>query len=83
MNHVMDKEIKNTSDKKDCKSYWLKRGKSGCSDGSSGLVWLLGFIGASVYYVQQAQSFADGAWGIAKALVWPAILVYKLIGFLG
>jgi len=39
----------------------------------------LGFIGAAVYYIQQATSFGDG---VLKALVWPAFLVHKLLEFL-
>ncbi len=50
------------------------------ANNGGGLVWVLGVIGAAVYYIQQAQSFQDGALGILKALVWPAILVYKLLG---
>jgi len=47
---------------------------------SGGFVWFLGAIGAAVYYLQQAQTFGEGALGILKALVWPAILVFKLLG---
>ncbi|HIH23552.1 TPA: hypothetical protein HA251_00810 [Candidatus Woesearchaeota archaeon] len=49
-----------------------------CSD--NGLVYGLGFIGAAIYYVQTATGFWNGVLGILKALVWPAMLVYKLIG---
>ena len=48
-----------------------------------GFVWFLGFIGASVYYIQTATSFLDGALGVLKALVWPAILVYHFLQSLG
>lgn len=44
-----------------------------------GLIWILGVIGAAVYYIQRADGFGQGAIGILKALVWPAILVYKLL----
>lgn len=50
--------------------------------GSSGVIYGLGFIGAVVYFIQNAATFQDGVIGVAKALVWPALLVYKLLGFL-
>lgn len=52
-------------------------------DNGGGLIWLLGVIGAATYYIQQAESFGAGAYGVLKALVWPAIVVYKLLQFLG
>ncbi len=48
------------------------------SDGLYGL----GFIGALVYYLQQATSLWTGIIGIFKALVWPAFLVYELLTYL-
>jgi len=48
---------------------------------SSG-IYGLGLIGALVYYIQQADTFAMGLLGVLKALVWPAILVYKTLEFL-
>jgi hypothetical protein len=47
--------------------------------GSSGAVYGLGFLGALVYYIQHAASLGDGLFGILKALVWPALFVYKVI----
>ncbi len=49
-----------------------------------GAVYGLGFVGALVYYLQAAA----GSWeavviGIVKAIVWPAILIYKVLGYLG
>jgi len=43
----------------------------------------LGFVGALVFYIQNADSFMVGVLGVLKAIVWPAILVYKLLGFVG
>jgi hypothetical protein len=45
-------------------------------------IWFLGFIGAAIYYIQQATSFWIGVLGFFKAIVWPALLVYKLLSFL-
>jgi len=45
-------------------------------------IWFLGFIGAFIYYIQQATSFWIGVLGFFKAIVWPAFLVYGLLKFL-
>ena len=50
---------------------------------TTGGIYGLAFIGAAVYYIQQATSFWMGVLGILKAIVWPAMLIYKLFGFLG
>lgn len=50
--------------------------------GISSAVYGLGFIGAAVYYFQHAATFWVGVLGFFKALVWPALLTYKLLEFL-
>lgn len=45
-------------------------------------VYGLGFIGAAVYYVQHAATFGAGVLGILKAMVWPAMLIYKVLELL-
>jgi len=47
-----------------------------------GAIYGLGLIGALVYFLQQATTFSDGLLGILKALVWPAILIYRVLGLL-
>lgn len=47
-----------------------------------GAVYGLGIIGALIYYVQHATSFALVLLGIIKAVFWPAFVVYKLLEFL-
>jgi hypothetical protein len=51
-------------------------------NGSSSAVYGLGLIGALVYFIQHATSFWAGVLGFLKALVWPALLIYKLLEFL-
>ncbi len=70
------------------KKHEFKRGKEEkmkCSKGPCGCcgggLYFVGFIGAAVYYIQQSTSFWMGVLGVLKALVWPAFLVYKLLGF--
>ena len=52
---------------------------SGISSGA----YFFGFIGAAVYFIQQASTFGAGVVGVLKAFVWPAFLVYELLKFLG
>lgn len=42
----------------------------------------MAFIGALIYFLQHATTFWMGVLGILKAIVWPALLVYKLFGHL-
>ncbi len=52
------------------------------SGGAAGAVYGLGFIGATVYFVSHAGGFWMGVWGILKAMVWPALLVYEAFEYL-
>lgn len=45
-------------------------------------VYGLGFLGALVYYIMHATSFLMGLIGVLKAIVWPALLVYRAFEFL-
>jgi hypothetical protein len=51
--------------------------------GTAGCVYVLGFIGAAVYYIGHATGFWMGVLGFLKALVWPAFLVYGALKFMG
>jgi hypothetical protein len=48
----------------------------------SSAIYGLAFVGALIYYIQHATSFWAGVLGFLKALVWPAMLVYKLLEYL-
>lgn len=50
--------------------------------GISNGIYGLAFIGALVYYMQHATTFGDGVLGFLKALVWPAMLIYKTLEYL-
>jgi len=56
--------------------------KHGHGHGAASGAYGLGFLGALVYYIQHAETFWIGMLGVLKALVWPAMLVYKLMEFL-
>ncbi len=59
-----------------------KASNNASAHASSGGAYFLGFVGAFTYYIVST----DGLWmlaiGFLKALVWPAILVYKLFELL-
>ena len=50
--------------------------------GGGGAIYGLGLIGAAVYYWQHAHGFWAHVWAIGEALLWPAFLVYHLLGHL-
>jgi hypothetical protein len=58
----------------------MANGKSG--SGIIGAAYFMTFIGAAVYFIQQAVTFWGGVLGFLKALVWPAFLIYELFTFL-
>jgi len=60
----------------------MAKGRNGSGSGMAGALYFMGFIGAAVYYIQHAVSFGTGVLGFLKALVWPAFVVYDLLGFL-
>jgi hypothetical protein len=51
--------------------------------GAAGGLYGLGFIGAAVYFIGHAATFWAGVLGFLKAVVWPAILVYRLLDMVG
>lgn len=56
--------------------------KGAGTTGASSAVYGLGVVGALVYYIQHASTFKEVLIGVIKALVWPAILVYKSLELL-
>ena len=51
--------------------------------GASGIIYVLGFIGAAIYYISHATGFWMGVLGVLKALVWPLFLVLELLKYIG
>jgi len=51
--------------------------------GGSGAIYGLGVVGALFYFLQNAATFGLVMTGIGKAIVWPAILMFKLLTYLG
>ena len=50
---------------------------------SGGFAYVLGFIGAAIYYISTAMGFWMGVLGFLKAIVWPVFFVYELLKFIG
>lgn len=49
----------------------------------AGAIFGLGFVGALVYYISTASGFWAGVFGVLKAIVWPAFLVFAAMKDLG
>jgi hypothetical protein len=60
---------------------WRKarRSPQGGPAAGGGAVYGIGMLGALVYFVQAAESGRDYVLAVPKAVVWPALLVYKLL----
>ncbi len=52
-------------------------------DCSGSMFYCIGFIGAAIYFIQNATSFWIGVLGVLKAIVWPAFIVYEALNSLG
>lgn len=60
--------------------YPARRGSAG--GGVLGGVYGLAFIGAAIYFIQHAPTFWLGVLGVLKAIIWPLLMIYKLLEFL-
>jgi hypothetical protein len=48
----------------------------------SSAIYFFAFVGALVYYISRSHSFGEGVLGFLKAIVWPAMLLYKVMDML-
>lgn len=76
----MTEETKKTADSCCSKKNW---GKNSGSSAGGGAVYCFGLIGALFFYIPNAHSFSAVVMAILKSIVWPAMMVYHLFGFLG
>lgn len=51
-------------------------------NGIMGTIYGLAFIGSAVYFIQHATGFWMGVLGFLKAIVWPAVLMHKVLELL-
>ena len=78
---VKENDSKECCSHEDYKKYMFKR--HGRRDGGMcGGIYGLAFIGAAIYFVQNSTTFWMGVLGVSKALVWPALIIYKVLGIL-
>lgn len=47
-----------------------------------GAIYGFGVFGAAVYFIQASVGFGQAVVGILKAIVWPAFVVYRVLGLL-
>jgi len=50
---------------------------------TSNAIYGLGFIGAVIYFIQHADSFWMGVLGVGKAIIWPLLIVKKVLEHFG
>jgi len=67
--------------KKESKTMKCECNKYGKDGG--GMVYLAGFLGATIYYISTATGFWNGVLGFLKAIIWPLFLVFEALKFLG
>jgi hypothetical protein len=59
---------------------WKNAKMGGGKQGGVGGAYFLGIIGAAVYYLHTTVGFGSSIVALLKAVVWPAFLVYHLLG---
>jgi len=47
--------------------------------GSSGFAFFVAYIGAAIYFIQQASGFWAVILALLKAAVWPAYVLYHVL----
>ncbi len=67
---------------KDCKEWKHHHHHGHRGGGMGGGIYGMAFIGAAVYFVQHSATFWMGVLGILKAIIWPAMIIYKVLGIL-
>lgn len=70
------------TDDKDSSTHDYREWKGMRGTGASSAVYGMAFVGALIYFVQHATSFWGVVLGVLKAIVWPVILIYRLLEFL-
>jgi len=56
--------------------------KSGCGKATGGCMYGVAVVGAAAYFIQHADTFWMGVLGVLKAIVWPALVMYKVLEML-
>ncbi len=56
------------------------KSKMGGKPGGGPPIYFLGMVGSAVYYLHVSYGFWSSIVALLKALVWPAFLVFHLLG---
>ncbi len=60
------------------------RGRGIVRDGHWGFVFLLAYVGAAIYFISTSDgSFLQVVFGLLKAIVWPAYVMFHVLQGLG
>jgi hypothetical protein len=59
-----------------------KKNKAMEKSGTGGFVFVLTYIGAAVYFVQQSEGFWGFILALLQAAVWPAFLIHRVFELL-
>ncbi|MBM3700061.1 MAG: hypothetical protein FJW68_03955 [Actinobacteria bacterium] len=59
-----------------------EKSRNHIGSGVFGAAYFAAFVGAVVYFIQQANSFWAGVLGFLKAIAWPGFLIYELFKYL-
>lgn len=79
-----NKKSKKEVEEKDTCSFSVGPNNVVCSQHKGpGAFYGLGFLGAVIYYISSATGFWNGVLGILKAIVWPAMLIFEVLKFIG
>lgn len=46
---------------------------------TGGGAYFVAFVGAAAYFVQHSSGFFGFLWALVEAMVWPGILLYKVL----
>ena len=57
--------------------------KTVADNGQLGFILFIAYIGAAVYFVEQANGFWEVIVALLKAIVWPGFVLYHALGMLG
>ncbi len=73
--------MENSNNEKGCCQDY-KKCHCGNNNCASNAIYGLGLIGSLVYFLQNSHNFGAILLGIGKAIIWPAILIFKFLSLL-
>ncbi len=76
---MTDEKVEKNESTECCNKHkWTKKHWHSNKNMGFGGFYCLTLVGVAVYYIQQSDTFWMGLLGFIKALVWPAMLIYKV-----